>query len=70
LLGLKLYGKQAIQSYLYQKRKTFHLAPTKETLLLELWKWANQMFELPPEQCKSATLTVKACGSVERGKFD
>ncbi|PKY43752.1 hypothetical protein RhiirA4_457825 [Rhizophagus irregularis] len=39
-----------------QKGKTFRLASNKETILAELWDWAKQMFSLPFENRKSASL--------------
>src|SRR5207248_6232194 len=43
-------------TFQFQKGKTFHLAPNKETVVAELWDWAKQMSLLPFESRKSASL--------------
>ncbi|CAG8554560.1 3024_t:CDS:2, partial [Cetraspora pellucida] len=52
-------GKQfsvIYNTYQPQKGKTFRLAPNKETVLADLWKWAKEISSLPPNERKSASL--------------
>ncbi|RIB12387.1 hypothetical protein C2G38_2041877 [Gigaspora rosea] len=43
-------------TYQSKKGKPFRLVSNKETVLAELWDWAKQMFTLPFEEQKSASL--------------